>query len=929
MTGNELQQQAQQFADRWKGRGNEKQDTQQYWLDLLEHVLYITNTHDRDVCRFEAKTALNGRIDVLLPQARILIEQKSLNIDLDKPEPRQNELKTPVKQALDYANALPYSLKPAILIICNFNRFRLYDLDVDPLARSPQTEFTLATLPEHISLLAGLFAPERSRIAVERIASVEAGQWVARLHATLANCWPNPNELQAHHDLALLTVRLVFCLYANAANLFPTGAFRCFLAESDARHLRGDLVSLFDVLDTAKEYRSRNLDSLLDSFPYVDGGLFNQRIDPPTMTSSVLDTLITMIDSFDWSHISPVVFGSLMEETLSHDERRTGGMHYTSVENIHKVIDPLFLDGLKQELTVAELKPVQSGARTKALHAFHDKIARLRFLDPACGSGNFLTETYLCLRRLENRLLADLHDDGQLQLDLGDGFTPVRVSISSMHGIEINGFACQVARTALWIAEQQALDDTESIIHGLPRFPFKDTAHIMEANALRYDWNKLLDGADCDYVMGNPPFVGQMQKTTSQRADMRFVWADDYDGYLDYVTGWFIKAAKYCVKPNAMFAFVSTNSICQGQPVPALFRPLWQLGWGLAWARTSFEWDAQSSDVAGVTVIITGWTRDPVLPRMLAQGANGMMRPVSHVNPYLTVGPDVLVDKRMRPLSPMMVSAVRGFQPTDGGGLLLKTREEFDTVMTDPIAAKYVRSCVGADELLYGKDRWCLWLKDATPNDIRSSRLLMEHVNQVREYRERSPHGGDAYKLRNTPWLMRPVKDWPDGPKLVIPQIVSENREWFTAALLPADTVITNRCYVVDDSDGLQFAIISSRMFHVWMDTVGGHLETRLTFSNTLVWNNYPLPHLSEPARQTLINAGNNILGARRQYPDSTLVELYDPKLMPVSLRHAHETLDKIMDQIMGANTWLKTDDDMRRKLLFNKYQQIINNNNE
>ena len=918
----DLKERARAFADRWHGRGDENADTQQYWLDLLEHVLHVPDVMGRDVCRFEVRTAAGGYVDVLLPRARILVEQKSLGVSLDRPEPRQGVSKTPARQALDYANALPWSLKPATLITCSFDRFRLYDLDADPLAREPQAEFTLDALPDHAGELAALFDEGRSRPHVERVESVQAGRLVAKLHGVLAGCWPDADEPDAHRALALLTVRLVFCLYADAARLFPAKAFRALVAGSDARHLRGDLADLFDVLDTPAGRRSRNLDPLLASFPYVDGGLFEQRIDPPSMTDGVRDALLAMIDGFDWSHISPVVFGSLMEETLSHDERRQGGMHYTSVENIHKVIDPLFLDGLKRELAAAEAKPSAGGARTKALRAFHDRLAGLRFLDPACGSGNFLTETYLCLRRLENRLLADLRKDGQLALDLGDGFTPIRVSIAAMHGIEINGFACQVARTALWIAEQQALDDTESIIAGLPRLPFTDSARIVEANALRLDWNTVLDGRDCDYVMGNPPFVEQKQKTREQCEDMRLVWGDDYDGYLDYVTGWFRKAADYCVKPEAMFAFVSTNSICQGQPVPALFRPLWRLGWELAWARSSFEWDAQSSDAAGVAVIVTGWTRDPALPRKLAYGAEGVMRLVTHVSPYLTEGPDVLVDKRMRPLSPMLAPAVRGFQPTDGGGLLLKTRDEYETAMADPIATEYVRACIGADELLYGKSRWCLWLVNATPADMQSSPFIRERIERVREFRlhSRKPATREAAK---TPWLFQEWSRSAGDRFLVIPQITSETREWFPVGTADKSTIVTNRCYMQPDPDGLQFALYSTRMVRVWLDAVGGHLEKRLVYSNTIVWNNLPLPHLDDAARAGLIAAGRAILDARAAYPDSTLADLYDPKLMPAGLRHAHKKLDKTADMAFGAPQWLKDDDEARLRLLFANYARL------
>ena len=448
----DLKSRAARFAESWAGRGDEKSDTQQYWRDLLDKVLLIPDTSDRQVLWFERRTALDGFVDALMIQARVLVEQKSLGVDLDRPEPRQGTMVTPVEQAKRYSDSLPPSERPSVLITCNFGLFRLYDLEADPLARTPQSEFTLADLPEHINEIGRLFAHEHSRVVQQEKLSVKAGRRVARLHDSLAECFKNPDDPAEHDALAMLTVRLVFCLYAEDANLFRPDALRDYVAASTPERLGEDLFDLFEVLDTPIEKRRRYLPESLKAFPYVDGGLFADRIDVPPLTRELRDALLEISEGFDWSGISPVIFGSLMEETLSHDERRKGGMHYTSVKNIHRLIDPLFLDGLKTELEGAEARPVAGGARTNALNKLHDKIAGLRFLDPACGSGNFLTETYLELRRIENRILADLDKDGQLALDLGDDLNPVRVSISHFHGIEINGFACAVARTALWIA---------------------------------------------------------------------------------------------------------------------------------------------------------------------------------------------------------------------------------------------------------------------------------------------------------------------------------------------------------------------------------------------------------------------------------------------------------------------------------------------
>lgn len=918
------------FAQNWQNRGNEKSEARSYWMELLQDVLQLSDTNNPKTVCFERKTGLNGYIDVLMIKARVLVEQKSLGVDLDKPEKRQGLMLTPIQQAKRYADNLPPSEKPTVLITCNFGLFRIYDLEQDWIASKPQSEFTLADLPNHINELARLFrresAQETIRVVQQEELSVKAGIYVAQLHDALAKCFPNPDDPAEHMALAMITVRIVFCLYAEDAGLFMANAFHDYVEHSSSDRLHTDLYDLFLYLDTAPENRPKYPDPRLKSFPYVDGGLFNELIDVPPLTGELRDTLLLISEKFDWRDISPVIFGSLMEETLSRDERRKGGMHYTSVRNIHRVIDPLFLNDLKAELEHAENSPIAGGARTKALTALQTHIGSLRFLDPACGSGNFLTETFLELRRMENRIIKDLVDmrntlpASQLQLDMGDTVNNIQVSIDHFYGIEINGFACAVARTALWIAEQQMIDDTSSIISGVPRLPFTDTAHILETNALRLDWNTLLPGMECDYVMGNPPFIGQSQKTDEQREDMRLVWADQYDGYLDYVTGWFRKASRYCMKSGAEFAFVSTNSICQGQPVAALFKPLIDDGWHIKFARTSFKWDAQSRIVAGVSVIVIGFTR-------MAHGNATLYKldqveTVPHINPYLIPGPDIFISKRMKPLGSQS-STVSGLKPADGGGLMLKTQAEYEQAMNDPIAAKYVRKCVGADELIKGKNRWCLWLVDAEPDEIQQSTFLKNRVEQVRDFRQKSRKRATRENAK-TPWLFQ---DWnkaeypTDSNLLVIPRHFLD-REYMTVDWMN-NVIVTDACFVMPDSDGLNFAIIESSMFTVWQETMGGRLLEGCRFSSTVVWNNLPVPVLDKKTRQQLIEAGQLVLAARVAHPNSSLKTLYDPKCMPLDLKQAHEELDKIVDVAFGADKWLKDDDDARLRILFDSYRRM------
>lgn len=922
------------FAHEWAGRGNEDSDTQQFWMELLGTVLDVPNTTSRRTLWFERPTADHGKIDALMTEARVLVEQKSLGVDLDKPETRRDTKKTPIQQAWEYAKALPPSEAPSVLITCNFGTFRLYDLEQDPLARKPSSEFQLTELAEHINELGLLFSHSHSRIVHEEKISVEAGKLVARLYKELESCYPTDVEgvldEQSHTELAWLTVRIVFCLYADRAGLFPNRMFLNLIrTATTAQTLGDDLYDLFMLLDQPKQERRRFLSDRFKDFPYVDGGLFAQHIDVPQLTQPVWDTLQDIAQRFDWSRISPVVFGSLMEETLSGDQRRKGGMHYTSVKNIHRLIEPLFLDRLTGEcdrLLDEDTRTMTSQAYTgwrKRVSNYLAKLSRLQFLDPACGSGNFLTETFINLRRLENRCLAALHEGVQM-FYLGDQYTDIQVSISQMHGIEINGFACAVARTALWIAEQQMIEETQALT-GQPvnRLPFTDSGNIIQANALQLDWNTVLDSNECDYVMGNPPFIGQRQKTLAQRNDMKLVWGKDYDGYLDYVTGWFRKASRYCVKPESMFAFVATSSICQGQPVPALFRPLQRDGWRIRFAWTSFPWDAQSTTVAGVAVVIIGFDRDIRGKCQLFHG--NTVEACDNINAYLASAPDVFVGKRMLPFCDQQHSAVTGLKPADGG-MLLVTERQYGEVAADPIAAKYLRYCVGADELLNGRRKWCLWLQDASPKDMKTSRFLRDRVNRCREYRVRagSKPSSDAYKLRDTPWLMRPSNSYPlDSPLVIIPSITSEKREWLPVQPAPAGTIVTNRCFVVEDADGFQFALHSSRMFLIWLKSVGGRLEERLSYSSTIVWNNLPLPHVEDSLYERICQAGQQIMAERNKFPDSTLFDLYERDFMPMGLRRAHERLDRLVDEAFGASAWLKDDDDTRLSLLFADYATL------
>ena len=915
------------FIDRWKGHGDEKQETQRFWLDLLQNVLGVTNALENTM--FEYKTAGGGFIDVLCPEARFLVEQKSSKIDLDELEERQGTKIAPIQQALRYANDLPFSMKPAVLCTCNFNKFRFYDLDKDPRATGkPADEFTLEELSDHLGTLNSVFSTEHSRLHVQQKLSEHAGLLVANLHNALAAQYDNPDDPDAHHSLATLTVRIVFCLYAEDAGLFPPNSFSDYVKDSDASHLRRAIIDLFQVLNTPKSKRDKYLENELRRFDYVNGGLFAEPIEIPQFTDDIRDAMVHAGDGFDWKGISPVIFGSLMEETLSHDQRRKGGMHYTTVENIHRLIDPLFLADLKAELkAIEDDKSLGERARMNRLKAYQNKLASLKFLDPACGSGNFLTETFLRLRELENKAIGDmLH--GQGYMEFGGEDSLVKVSIDQFHGIEVNDFAVSVAKTALWIAEQQALDDTEGIAGlTLDHLPLHDSGNIVQANSLRYDWNELLSGDECSYVIGNPPFIGHQQRTQQVKEDMELVCGKD-GGSLDYVAGWYFKALDYLdANRKAKFAFVSTNSITQGQQVTPLFGHVAEKGWRICFAHRTFRWNAQTTDNANVHVVIVGFDRGHD-PATLFSYPDIKEIPVAshpkHINGYLLNAPDVFVVRRSQktgPLSPMLALANFGSMPIDGGNLLLDDREAYDEAMADPIAAKYVRPYRMGKELINGMSRWCLWLVNAEPGELRKSKFIAKRVEACREYREHAPIKGDVYKNRSTPWLFRDNHQ-PDEPYLAIPQVFSGRREYATCDWVQPDCIAGSTVFICNDPDGINFAIIESAMFLAWQKAVGGRLKSDCRFSNTVVWNTLPLPQLDDDIRQQVICAGKQILAVREDHPDQSLADLYDPIFMPTALRKAHENLDKVVDVAFGAKKPCKTDGE-RLQILFNRYAEM------
>lgn len=880
--------QIQEFIDRWDGHGDEKQETQKFWLDLMQNVLGMPNAiHDTE---FEHKTAGGGFIDVLCPDARFLVEQKSADIDLDKKEPRQGEMVTPVEQALRYAGALPFSLKPSVICTCNFQRFRFYDLEKDPLAKGkPAADFTLQELGDHIDTLASVFDANNSRLVVEQQLSEKAGILVARLHNAIAAQYADPDDPGSHHSLAVLTVRFVFALYAEDAGLFPQSAFSRYVESFDAAHLRRGVIDLFRTLNTKEEDRDKYLEPELAQFPYVNGGLFAEDIEIPQFTDQIRESLLTAGDGFDWRKISPVIFGSLMEETLSHDQRRKGGMHYTTVKNIHKVVEPLFLNSLKTELDRIEKDKIRETTRVKHLKAFQDKLASLQFLDPACGSGNFLTETFLRLRELENRAISDmLH--GQGYMELGGENSLVKVRIDQFHGIEINDFAVSVAKTALWIAEQQALDDTEEIAgQALPHLPLHDSGNIIQANALQYDWNELLPADQCSYVMGNPPFVGHQYRTAEQQYDMDEIFSG-YKSYgkLDYVAAWFAKAVQYIGDRNIHVAFVSTNSICQGESVGILWRQLRQQDIVIEFAHTTFVWDAQSTDEAHVHVVIVGFCSRQYAPSIRKIYAEEGIKSVPNINGYLHEAPDVFIQNRSKSVNPGAPEMTKGSQPTDGGNLILSDQEKEDLLRKHPLLSQVIRPYVGGREFLNGGMRWCLWFVGAQLSDYMFPEIR-ERLNAIAALRSRSATAS-VRRDAATPALFTQIRQ-PQTAYIAVPEVSSGRREYLPIGYMDPNIIASNKLRFIPSDDLTIFGLLSSRVHMAWIRVVAGRLKSDFSYSPA-VYDSFVFP---AEGRDLISTAAQSVLDARKLYPGKSLADMYKPenKFFFPELMQAHRKLDE------------------------------------
>lgn len=926
------QKRAREFAKRWANTGDEKSESQKFWLELLENVLGVEDPYS--YIEFESRIKLDNTsfIDGYIEATHVLIEQKSSNKDLKKPIIQSDGTKlSPFQQAKRYSIELPYSQRPRWIITCNFKEFFIYDME------KPNAEaeiIKLEDLENEVYRLNFIVSEEEDFIKRETQISIDAGEIVASLYDALLREYQHPDNEATLHSLNILCVRLVFCLYAEDAGLFGNkNMFHDYLNKYKDSNPRAALINLFRILNQKEEDRDPYEDKDLLAFPYVNGGLFaDMDVEIPRLNPNIVDIILNRASlDFDWSKISPTIFGSVFESTLNPETRRSGGMHYTSIKNIHKVIDPLFLDELKEEFE--EIKEIdQVKQKRQRIEELHYKIANLKFLDPAAGSGNFLTETYISLRKLENKIIEEkIRQKDVISISFIDGSSeeledPIRVNLGQFYGIEINDFAVTVARTALWISEDQMMKETMNIIHQtMDILPLKSYANIVEGNALTMDWNDLVDKNELDYIMGNPPFVGGMMMDREQKEQIKSIFGNISGvGEIDYVTAWYKKSAEMMNEnPNIVTALVSTNSISQGMQ-PAIYwkylRDKYDVD--IVFAYSTFKWESEAVMKAAVHVVIIGFTninnekkRDKFLY------TSDTARKVSYINGYLIEAGDIYIESRNKPICDVKEMNF-GNMPRDGGAFILTEEEKDWLIKNEPITKEWIHLYLGAREFINSKKRYCLWLEGVEPNLLRNSASVMKRVESVRDMRL-SSKAKATQKMAETPTLFAQRTQKIGKPFIMVPRVSSENRKYVPIGFLPGDIIASDAALIITDADIYDFGILTSNVHMSWMRAVAGRLEMRYRYSKNIVYNNFPWPVLDDYHKRRIEKSAQMILDARAIYPSSSLADLYDELAMPPELIKAHQENDARVMKAYGFDWENMSESDCVAELM-KMYEKLI-----
>ena len=935
MTDAEQREAARQFVNRWMGKGKEDEDGRSYWIDLLTNVLGMDNVTER--LNFEKKVVIDGntkRIDVYIPETRVIIEQKSLGKALDQKIRNSGDVDlTPFEQADRYNGKLTFDERARWIVTSNFAEIWIYDMN----QKQPEpTKIALDELQSKYPLLDFLVKKEVKTISHEMEVSIKAGGIVGLIYDAFLKQYRIPDikekdetfeqkEKREHKlkSLNALCVRIVFCLYAEDAGIFgKRNMFHDYLETYEVKDCRRALLELFKILDTPVSERDEYLEEELAQFPYVNGGLFaDETIEIPPFTEEIKELLLTKAsEDFDWSDISPTIFGAVFESTLNPETRRSGGMHYTSIENIHKVISPLFLEDLQKEFDSIRAIQVKR-TRDKKLEEFQNKLASLTFFDPACGSGNFLTETYLSLRRLENEVIREKVGG---QMTLVEVNNPIRVSIQQFYGIEINDFAVTVAKTALWIAESQMLEETKNIVYGFNDdfLPLKTYVNITEGNALRIDWNDVIPAEKLSFIMGNPPFVGARWMASEQKEDVEKIFEGwKRIGNLDYVSCWYKKAADYMGNYNIRAALVSTNSITQGESVSILWKPLFESGVHIDFAYRTFIWDSEASIKAHVHCVIVGFSRAVNnKQKIIYSGENAI--PANNINGYLLDAENIFIEKRMKPLCNVPEIALGG-QAIDGGFLILTEEEKEEFLEKEPQASPFFRHYMMGKDFIDRKPRYCIWLVGADPGLLKKCPMILERVNKVREFRLRSTRA-NTKKAAENPTLFASILEH-KNQYIAIPKVSSQNRRYIPMDYLDGEIIPGDKLFTMPSATSYEFGILMSNVHMAWTKTFCGRMKSDFIYSASIVYNNFPWCNPTNQQKEKIEKTAQAILDARALYPNNSLAELYDELTMPKELRKAHQENDKAVMEAYGFDWRKMTESDCVAELM-KMYEKLINN---
>ena len=918
---NTQKQAAKAFVQEWTGKGYEKGETQRFWLSLLHTVFGIDNPMKMMEFELPVRTITKEKgsdfIDAYITPTKVLIEQKGSHVDLNTKYRQSDGAElSPYQQARRYAAGLPHNMNPRWIVACNFTTFEVHDME------HPNDDpeiIQLADLEKDYHRLSFLVDDTHVHLKKELEVSIQAGEIVGMLYDKILAQYKDPSNPESQKSLNKLCVRLVFCLYAEDAGIFGTkDMFHNYMQQFEAKDFRKALIELFQVLDTKPEDRDEYMEDDLAAFPYVNGGMFAGDIEIPRINDEIRELILQRAsDDFDWSLISPTIFGAVFESTLNPATRRAGGMHYTSIENIHKVIDPLFLDELKAEMADIKATSVLKVKKERA-SAFQNKISGLKFFDPACGSGNFLTESYTCLRRLENEALRIIYGGDRL---IGEMADPIKVSINQFYGIEINDFACSVAQTALWIAESQMMQETDAIVgYSLNPLPLKTYNNIHEGNALRMDWNEVVPASELDYIMGNPPFIGGMMMNREQKKELEDVLGNIRGvGELDYVSGWYRKSLNMMLSNNGITAaLVSTNSIVQGQQSETLWRPLMEDGLVINYAYRTFVWDSEASVKAHVHCVIIGFSTRNVGKKVLFFEKEMQGTIVSNINSYLIDAPTIFVESHSTPLCD--VPPMRfGSMPRDGGGFVLTDAERDEFIKDNPVCEQWIHPYIGASEFINRRSRWCLWLLGVNPTEIIKCHKVMERVNYVRDFRLNSVAAGTR-KFAETPTLFCQIAQ-PDSDYLLVPKVSSERRKYVPIDFMSKDVIASDLVFLVPYASIYTFGVMTSLVHNAWMRVVCGRLKSDYRYAKDIVYNNFPWPSPTDAQRKNIEDAAQSILDARKLYPSATFADMYGNLILFPELMKAHRANDAAVLEAYGFPKDATESDIVSR--LFKMYQEL------